>query len=198
MGHLRAEALIELAEGTRPETSAGHLQSCESCRRRLVDLRAMLAAAAEVSVPEPSPLFWNHLSARVHEAVAAEGMPRRPLWPAAWCRPAMAWPIGAVAIGIVAAVVTMRVGYAPGVAIPVAPAALVVNEAAGTEPVALPDDPSFDLVADLAALVDWDVAAEPGLETHVETAANAIGQLTAGERRELQRLLREELARRGA
>ncbi len=37
----------------------------------------MMSVAAEVEVPEPSPLFWDHLSARVGEAVAAEQAPRR-------------------------------------------------------------------------------------------------------------------------
>ena len=64
-----------------------------------------------------------------------------------------------------------------------------------------PDDPSLDLVADLASQVaqaEWDAAGAQGLETHEDTADKAVGQLSAGERRELQRLLKEELTRRGA
>ena len=37
-----------------------------------LELRGAIEAAAEVSVPEPSPLFWNHLSERVRTAVAEE------------------------------------------------------------------------------------------------------------------------------
>src|SRR5947209_4084031 len=77
MGHLKSNELIDLAEGIRPEASAPHLQACGDCRRQLDDLRAMMTAAANVDVPEPSPLFWDHLSARVHAAVDADGAPRR-------------------------------------------------------------------------------------------------------------------------
>src|SRR5881296_2602817 len=72
MRHLQSEELIDLAEGAQPESSALHLQTCDECRRRLTDLRAAMAAAADVDVPEPSPLFWDHFSARVHDAIAAE------------------------------------------------------------------------------------------------------------------------------
>ena len=63
---------------------------------------------------------------------------------------------------------------------------------------AWPNDPSLDLVVDLAAQVDWDAAEAPGFGTHEDASDQAISQLTAGERRELQRLLKEELARSGA
>ncbi len=75
--HLTTEKLIDLAERTREESSAPHLQSCEACRHQLAVLRDAMSAAAEVEVcPEPSPLFWKHLSERVREAVAAEGAPQ--------------------------------------------------------------------------------------------------------------------------
>ena len=73
MRHLQSEELIDLAEGARPESSALHLQTCDECRSRLTDLRAAMAAAAHVNVPEPSPLFWDHFSARVRDAVLAAG-----------------------------------------------------------------------------------------------------------------------------
>src|SRR4029077_15291184 len=75
--HLSARQLVDLAEGTQPESAAPHLASCAICRRQLADMRAMMSVAAEAEVPEPSPLFWDHLSARVAEAVAAEQAPRR-------------------------------------------------------------------------------------------------------------------------
>jgi hypothetical protein len=74
--HLQPDDLVDLAEGTRPEASAPHLASCAECRRQLADMRAMMSAAADVDVPEPSPLFWDHLSARVSESVSGEGAPR--------------------------------------------------------------------------------------------------------------------------
>src|SRR5262245_17694670 len=70
--HLTHEELLELAEGTRLESSAPHLAACGECRDELAGLRAMLSAATEADVPEPSPLFWDHFSARVRAAVAVE------------------------------------------------------------------------------------------------------------------------------
>src|SRR5712672_889696 len=98
--HLNAEALVDIAEGTRPETAAPHLASCEACRAQVRELRAMISAAQDAEVPEPSPLFWDHLSSRVGEAVAAEGASRR-----SW-RNALLWRRGVLdpllAVGAVA------------------------------------------------------------------------------------------------
>ena len=72
MAHLTASRLIDLAEGAAPEAFAPHLQTCAACRQQLDALCTTMSAVAEVAAPEPSPLFWDHLSARVHEAVAAD------------------------------------------------------------------------------------------------------------------------------
>jgi hypothetical protein len=81
MRHLSPELLIDLAEGTRPESSAGHLAECGECRQQLADLREMMAVAVSAEMPEPSPLFWDHLSARVRTAVAEDVE-----HPASWTR----------------------------------------------------------------------------------------------------------------
>lgn len=216
MGHLGAEELIDLAESARPEASVPHLRSCERCRRRLADLRAALPEVHRHDVPEPAPLFWEHFSARVHEAVAAEGLPRSASWLDLWGRPrlTMISVAGACAVLAVAAVVSLGHGFvrgdvampAPSVASvapvapvkPVKPVEPVKDDAPDADLMALAEDPSLDLVADLAAQVEWDMAGETGLETHEATSDSAVGQLTAVERRELQRLLKEELAHTGA
>jgi hypothetical protein len=74
--HLSAEDLVDLAEGVLPESSAPHLASCDACRAQLADLRAMMTTAVEAEVPEPSPLFWDQLSRRVHDAVEEEANAR--------------------------------------------------------------------------------------------------------------------------
>ena len=74
-----------------------------------------------------------------------------------------------------------------------APAASIAEAAPTAEPA---DDPSLDLVADLAAQVDWDASGENGigLRAHEDAADKAVSQLSDGERRELGRLLQEELS----
>src|SRR5256885_17264553 len=75
--HLNADELVDLAEGARPESSTPHLAACPQCRAQLAELRATMSAVADVHVPEPSPLFWDHFSQRVHDAAAAEEMDAR-------------------------------------------------------------------------------------------------------------------------
>jgi len=197
MGHLKLDQLIDLAEGSQPESSSPHLMGCSACRRQLADLRATMAAAADVDLPDPSPLFWDHFSARVHEAVADEGAPRRARWLGQWSGGRLAMPLSAVTFAavVIAAVMTLRVGHGPDVR---ARPPATFEEVAASEPMTWPEDPSLDLVADLAAEVDADLVVAAGFETHEETSDKAVSQLTAGERSELQRLLKEELARRGA
>ena len=73
--HLSPEELTDYAEGARDPADAPHLQSCDICRHQVASLRktmSVLVGASSMNVPDPSPLFWDHLSQRVHEAVAAE------------------------------------------------------------------------------------------------------------------------------
>src|SRR5215212_855316 len=78
--HLSDVELVDLADGTRPESSAPHLAACEPCRRQLLDLRRMMSATASVDVPEPSPLFWERFPDRVREAIAEEARTPRAWW----------------------------------------------------------------------------------------------------------------------
>ncbi len=199
MRHLSPEQLIDLAEGTRSESSAPHLGQCDACRRQLAETRAMIATAAEVAVPEPSPLFWDHFSARVHEAIAAAPAPRRFGWLDARARPRLALPLwaGAAAAIVLVALLATRLG-APHV--PVAsPDVSALGDIAMFDPsgedgsaTAL-DDLSLGLMADLASVEAWNDAAGGGLDTHASVADQAVHGLTDGERRELQRLLRDEM-----
>ena len=49
--HLNTDELVDIAEGTRPESSAPHLAGCEPCRAQLHELRAMMSAAQESTCP---------------------------------------------------------------------------------------------------------------------------------------------------
>ncbi len=204
--HLKPEELVDLAEGTRAEASAPHLAACDRCRRDLDDLRATLRSMPGEIVPEPSPLFWDHLLARVRVAVAAEGAPSRfPRWD--WLlRPRVLVPIGALAAAALAILVTLpsQVTLPP---LPENPAVIAENApSAGSE---LPgssrlellndslvdDDPSLQLVADLTATMDANAVGDAGLAGR-GSAEHAVTHLNASELQELQRLLAQELNRK--
>jgi hypothetical protein len=190
--HLQPDELVDLAEGTRAESSAPHLAECAVCRLQLAELRAMMSAAADVDVPEPSPLFWDHLSARVREAVDAEGAPRRSFW--TW--PRLAIPSAAVAVAALLVAVTLNTGSAPSPPVVPAPLPAVASVELLSDPQSA-GDTALTLVAELSSDMDFDAAREAGLAAR-GSAEHAVTHLNGSELRELQRLLQEELARSGA
>src|SRR5262245_42338601 len=111
MQHLSGDEFVDLVEGIGADADFLHLESCDRCRGQLADLRAARAMAAEkavVDVPEPSPLFWDHFSARVREAVASEPAPPDGWWQRLWSWPGVLAPVSAIAAVIVAAAVVFR------------------------------------------------------------------------------------------
>ena len=192
--HLQPDELVDLAEGTRTESSVPHLAACEACRHQLAELKAMMSAAADVAVPEPSPLFWDHFSARVREAVAAEGVPRRSFW--SW--PRLAMPVAAAAMAGVILAVALYTGPETRPDLPaVAPTPAVASIDLLSDPQSPDDDTALTLVAALSSDMDLDGAREAGLAGG-GSAEHAVTHLDGGELRELRRLLQEELARSGA
>lgn len=193
--HLRPDELVDLAEGTRAESSSPHLAECAVCRLQLAELKAMLSAAVDVDVPEPSPLFWDRFSARVRDAVAAEGARRRSFW--TW--PRIVMPAAAVATAALAVAITLNTGrvVAPTPAmVPAAPLAPVAAVDLLSDPQSA-GDTALTLVAELSSDMDFEAAREAGLAGG-GSAEHAVTHLTGSELRELQRLLQEELARSGA
>lgn len=200
-GHLSSDELVDIAESAREESSAPHLQACAACRQELADLRAMMSATASVDVPEPLPLFWDHLSARIHDGIAEEGTLHAAWWrPSTWPfdtaqgRPRLAIPTvtGAVAAVLFAVLWTSR-ALAPGplppgfVSTPQPPAPdAIVAVADATE------DPSLSLVAELVAQMDWESASQMDMALHADAADEAISELSDAERREMRLLLQQE------
>jgi len=194
--HLSADRLVDIAEGTRAETAEPHLQRCEACRRQVAELRAMMTAAAGVDMPEPSPLFWEHLSERVRRDVAAEAAPRRWL-DAPWLGASTAWRVAATVATV--AIVAVLLGRMTREGQNVPPTSTAFS-AAGDDALAIAgqdaaDDASLALVADLAAQMDAEAAVESGLTDHLGGLDELVVTLTAGERGELRRLLKDELAK---
>jgi hypothetical protein len=191
MRHLSPAELVDAADGTLPPARAAHVEGCGECRGRLSAVRSALnaAAAGESDVPDPSPLYWEQLTAHVRERVDRETIV--PAWRTAWrdyfdVRGLV--PI-ASAVALVAAVVGagMLTRRAP---VPGETAATVASQDA-----ALPDD-----LADLAAAasaVPIDEAHAAGLGVPAEAVDDAVQRLSSDELNELNRLLERELAGRG-
>src|SRR6266566_9777923 len=174
--------LADLAEGMRAESSAPNPPSCESCRQQLAEIRAVLANATDVDVPEPSPLFWEQLSQRVRRAVEAE---------AGRTSGRQRWQVAAfVAASAVAAV---AIALLLNANMPTRPLPAANVETSRSEPLGAADDPSLVLVADLAATLDWaDIVALP-LATHDGGTDEAVAELSRDELQQLRTLLEEEL-----
>jgi hypothetical protein len=203
MVHLTPERLVDLAEDAEAERSTPHLAACESCRRALIELRATLADAADVHVPEPSPLFWDHLSARVRESVADQDGRGSVSWLDRWLKPRVAWT--ALAAAAVAALVALVASRRPIVQNPIPSTPLPIGESAQLpslpplEPLGAPDDPALDLMADYGTTLEWDdMREEMAPVSHGGVSGEAVTTLNAGERQELQRLLEEEMSQPSA
>ena len=93
MTHLTADELIDAVEADADKGNAAsmlaperqaHLTACDVCQRELAELASVLSEVKQVSIPDPSPLFWNHFSERVRGAIDAD-VAERPAWPA-WLR----------------------------------------------------------------------------------------------------------------
>jgi hypothetical protein len=194
MSHLSRDQILSAVEGRGEQ--AAHLDNCRACRTRVEELRQVVALAATTAtddVPEPSPLFWNHLSERVREAVAAEPAPQ----------PARAYfNIGraaslaaALAIIVIGVGVTMRTAQ-PASSVARVPAGLPDVADAGAKlplPPLFDDDPTWVVMGELASQLNLEDATEAGLTTGPGAAERAIAQMSEDEQREVVELLQSEL-----
>jgi hypothetical protein len=206
MRHLSSADMIDLSEGAGTPAAAAHVESCAPCRRAVTQLRAAAQAATEVDVPEPSPLFWDHFSSRVREAIADEPLPG--FAERVGDRTGFGWwagrlaMVGALAALLIAVVIGTRPRWddatAPTTAAMAstqphaAAVASVGGETAGQEAAA--EDVSLDLVADLSQGLDWDQTADAGMMVRVGSVDSEVAQLSGAERAELARLLEAQLS----
>jgi hypothetical protein len=192
--HLTPAELIDLAEGERADADTPHLVSCPDCRGRLANVRALLKQAAAVDVPEPSPLFWQHFSARVSNAIAADAVARssRRRWLL------ILIPATVTLALIVAAVTSVRAPLfrtlAPEGDAPTGTRASVAAESNREllNDSTASDDPVLAIVADLISDIGLDGAAEAGM-TPDGTAEHAVTHMNTTELGELRRILQKEL-----
>jgi hypothetical protein len=178
--HLSPGEFVDALEKTLPPARAAHLEQCGVCRTELAELTAAVEAVSGVPAAEPSPLFWDHFSARVAQAVDAA--PARRWWQPIW-KPA-------AGVAAIAAAVALAVALRPG-----PEAALPTDDAivadAGTVLVN-EDDGSWEFVVGLSADLAFDDVRE-AVTPGAGTADEAIAELTAEQRAALVRLLRQEM-----
>ena len=213
MRHLKEEELIDLVDpvdlvdlhrGTLAESAAPHLASCEQCRAQLAELRAIMTAASGVEVPEPSPLFWDHLSARVRHAVANEAPSAGESAGLGSAARVGSWRVLLPGVALAALVLAAAIGLRGPIVPPGGDGAAsgspeMVNVDAGVDLAALFDaDPALGLIADLVEELDWDDAVQAGLTADAGSVDRVVSEMTEDERLELRRLLNAELARHGA
>ena len=208
MTHLTDVEFVDLVDGTLAPARARHLDACESCRASASAIRETLSRAANAEIPEPSPLFWDHFSARVQEGVRAESV--APSGWFGWAQSAtMKWAMsGALLTLLLVAVVWRASAPRPG-----SSASEPIATASSTGP-ADPDafDPDLDeawalvrTVADDVARdtpasdeIAWDEVATEGFGVRPGAVEHAIVALTGDERSELLRLLQAETKQPGA
>jgi hypothetical protein len=189
--HLTPDELVTEVDQVWASDRRAHLDGCEICQRQVDDLRRVLRDVRSAGVPEPSPLFWAHLAARVRMAVAEEEQPRA-TWLPAWVGWRVAVPIAAMAVLI--AVLVNAVPREAHVRALVPIAAVETDSASPESGDLLQDDASWQLVSDLTQDMNLDEGSDVGL-VMPGAVERATSDLEPAERAELLRLLRAELGR---
>lgn len=191
--HLAPEELLDAAEqaDAAAHQAFPHLETCRSCREQVTDLRQTMAMTAADEPPEPSPLFWEHLAARIHDAVAAEKIPAARWWQV-FSPGRVALAAAALAAIVLAAGLSLRVTRTPQTP-PVTAAATSSSSAATVSPAE--EEAALQLIADLSSDLDWDTAADAGLMPSAGWVEAVVSELNDAERATLERLLHEEISR---
>jgi hypothetical protein len=189
MTHLSPDERLALIESAGAPDHP-HLAACARCRAEVEEARAALGEARLSEVPEPSPLFWEHLSARVSERIAAEpATPRR--FGAAWR------VLVPTAVGVIAVIFAVWIDRGAHRA-PTPPAPVPGAVSAETAVVPAGDDESWSMLGLLAAEIDVDTLSDTLGTSEAAGAANAVYQLNALERARLAGLLRAEMGQGSA
>jgi hypothetical protein len=192
MTHLTPEEFIETIDAidaidaTKPiaRIAHAHLDACASCREQVEVLRRVMADATMATpVAAPSPLFWEHFSARVHAVVEREPMPVSAWW-RGWWRPALALATVAACGLMVVLGGTINERRVSG------PAA--VTSVASTEAESGATDESWNFVLQIASAAPAEELQRMASPT-VDSTAAMVESLTPQERIALVRLLKAQM-----
>jgi len=178
--HLRPDEFVDAMDGALSTARGAHLENCADCRAELDGLWSMQREAHADDAFEPSPLFWDHFSARVREATANEKITPEPWWRTGW------QPIAVLTVAAAAVVLLVQTRSTPAVVAPgLAPVTLTAEGP-------VEDDGSWDIVMGLAAEIAWDDIRD-AVTPAAGAADAAIEELTSAQREALVRLLKQEI-----
>lgn len=202
MKHLSRGEFIDVVESPTelPPDRLQHLEACAECRAEADNLRAVRLMASEDQPNEPSPLFWNHLAARVAEQIRAEPIP---IASARWSPLSFAsWALaGTVAVLLITTALWRTTLHAPAPTMVVSTQETSMSAQVGTDVDPVDDldaDEAWAVVRAAAANLSWEDAHEAGIAAHPGEVEDAALQLNDAERAELARLLNADLKRNGA
>lgn len=198
--HLSPEEVVDLVDNRRPLLDAGraaHARDCESCRQQVRELREIVREAGDLTVPEPSPLYWEHASKRVAEAVSADARSRRAHW---WDRVSLAPLTTAVTTATIVLGVVLAVSFLRGLSD--RPTVGSVDGASGGDDATRRVAPAVDagsnepadwvLLLTMTDTIDW---ADGDVELWLvgpEAISRAVFELNPDERQVLAELLEAE------
>jgi hypothetical protein len=199
MKHLSREELIDSLDGTLPAARQAHMDGCANCRQERASLQQVLQRVTSVEVPEPSPLFWEHFSARLQDAVERQPQPSISTGWGAWAWQGWTWRGWAVGMATMLVCVTLawsgwrnarhiRVAGAP-TRVEASDPSLAQGLSSGLS------EEDWNLVVSMAEDVTVDDADEPGLAVRPGASDRALTDLSSEQRTELARLLTAEMAR---
>ena len=184
MTHLKPAAIVDAAEGHASPEQQHHLETCQRCTELVQHALEMLGEVTAVVAPEPSPLYWEHLSQNIRDRIAEEPRRRRS---SAWI-----WAPATVAVGAVAIVIGLSNSHVadPSRAVTPVSETAVVNPAEEEA-----EDSSWSLVTEASSDLAWDDVESAGFSVRPGAADHAAADLSEDQREELARLLSEELAK---
>jgi hypothetical protein len=206
MTHLSPAEFVDLVDGTLAPARAAHAEACAECRTQAAVVQSMLREAGQVEVPEPSPLFWDHFSARVRGAVAEERLSAQRSGWFSWSSEVTRGmvPVAATAVLVVAllvgAVMTRRSARAPEAmaARTPAPAGAPLVPAADDAALDAANSEVWDVLTAAASDMQIEDAREAGMTVRPGAIDRAVQKMAPDELNELGRLLQSELKHSGA
>ena len=196
--HLRETEFVDLLDAVLPSERMAHFDQCQACREKADAFSAIVAAVQQKPVPEPSPLFWEHFSARVRTAIESEPPPAAS-WRLVLSRPSVRWSAVAAAAALVIAVGLWRGDTrapSPSTADSQIAVTSSARDVADQSLEDLESDEAWALVRSVADELDADEIDAAGIRARPGATERVVGGLSDIERVALAELIQSEIKTR--